>query len=154
MFELLTIIPAVQKFLIWGWVDALESGKFSQTNGCLRATYNMDYGVEARYCCLGVFCETVAPVVGGKWNQYSDFVTPSVINVWGDFSPMTGNLNLDFAALFGMEQHHLDILIAMNDRAKCDFNQIAQVVRTMFVSDRLGLDVGHARVVGDIQLSA
>ncbi len=47
------------------WADALESGEFQQTCGCLHDAKG--------YCCLGVLCETVKRHTGtGKWEDLGD----------------------------------------------------------------------------------
>lgn len=43
------------------WVDALRSGEYKQTDGCLKDSIG--------YCCLGVLCELHNKVTGdGQWN--------------------------------------------------------------------------------------
>lgn len=43
------------------WVEALRSGDYPQTKGCLRNTKG--------FCCLGVASDLYVKEVGGKWEQ-------------------------------------------------------------------------------------
>ena len=54
------------------WVEALRSGKYEQGNECLRK--------GDKFCCLGVFCEVVAP---GLYHNRSATIPNPIANQFG-----------------------------------------------------------------------
>lgn len=84
------------------WLAALRSGKFHQTEGCLKEVIN---GQKA-YCCLGVLCETM----GASYKGSDDFPSQIVLNK------------------AGLTQNQADKLAKMNDDSGDDFKQIAAYI--------------------------
>ena len=110
------------------WVDALRSGKYTQTRGALRS----DEGNNPKFCCLGVACDLYAQEVGGSWgpmeqrgyvkftdpedNVASDFLTPAVTKWLGLLWDNGGNV-----------KHSL---LRLNDSYKYTFAQIADHIES------------------------
>lgn len=92
------------------WIEALRSGKYSQSTGTLRDTNG--------YCCLGVLCDIVAGEIGTGWERRSNSycfdgkpysMLPQVVcNYVGEFPQVT--------------------LITMNDAQGTSFNEIADYI--------------------------
>jgi len=67
------------------WLDALRSGKYSQTTGHLRkieARDTTDHALREGYCCLGVLCDIVDPM---RW------VAPTLSDSTGRYCYMNPN---------------------------------------------------------------
>jgi hypothetical protein len=58
------------------WLEALRSGKYKQTDGCLRYT---DQNGSHGYCCLGVLCDIHAKETKHKWHDDKYFGKPSML---------------------------------------------------------------------------
>lgn len=60
------------------WLEALESGKYKQGQGCLRSqaeiTSNDGAKTQLAYCCLGVLCE----VAGLPWQERKADSSPDI----------------------------------------------------------------------------
>jgi hypothetical protein len=90
------------------WVDALRSGKYKQGQTYL---LNKENG---SYCCLGVLCE----VVGASGWQDDAQLPPEIQDLTG------------VSALGRIPNaiHGYDLLSALNDSLKYDFNRIADII--------------------------
>lgn len=89
------------------WIEALRSGKYSQTQRVLRR----DEDDSQSYCCLGVFCDLVAP---DKWVSVASRAGYSFNNIFDSFKSQNSTLVLD--------------LIRMNDVEDKNFAEIADYV--------------------------
>lgn len=108
------------------WVDALRSGEFKQTKGCLQDADG--------YCCLGVACDLYSKVHNISWasglldrknfldaSQY----LPSVVVAWlglKDFSGSVFNRKEDGSVECKV------CLLDLNDRKNFTFEEIAKVI--------------------------
>jgi hypothetical protein len=102
-------------------VDALRSGKYEQTTGCLRS--------EDSFCCLGVACDLAAEDVDGGWDgdwfdagsgNRTDSVLSPVVCEWIGFRYVDGEYYI------GREQVNLS---GQNDRGKT-FAEIADIIES------------------------
>lgn len=96
------------------WVEALRSGKYTQTDAFLRR------GDE--YCCLGVLCD-----ISGKaqWGSISDYV--NIFVPGGGLSDTSGTLLESFTDSIGLPRSVHDELYTMNDEGKT-FPEIADYI--------------------------
>ena len=102
-----------------GWLEALWSGKYKQTRGCLR---NND-----TFCCLGVACDIYAKEKKVKWGHKrygatyfmgSDDLLPSSVKEWLGLFSESGRV----------KQGPYANLTALNDYKKLTFKQIADFI--------------------------
>lgn len=103
------------------WLTALESGKYRQTRGQLRAAQGKSYG----YCCLGVLCN-LHKDKENKWDN-SVFEAPS------DFFPGETEVYFEMPPDSFLEKVKVDTKLAdelatMNDNGKT-FKEIAAFLR-------------------------
>jgi hypothetical protein len=101
------------------WIEALRSGKYTQTTGRLRSMAypdNQPQPAAASFCCLGVLCEVVDPLgwVGTEWNYQDD--------------RHNKNLPDRFRTAIEMTPEQETWLIRMNDDDQFSFEQIAAVI--------------------------
>lgn len=112
------------------WLEALRSGKYPQTKHRLKTSEG--------YCCLGVLCEIVKPVLGLDWviteDEYGDTVSYRM-GQWGERSGLPDEVR----ALVGLEDSLVEVgvikfeglkhqtLAHLND-AGADFEFIANVI--------------------------
>ena len=107
------------------WVDALESGKYTQTEGTLKDAYG-------GFCCLGVACDVSGL---GKWDKD------------GFYLKEDGGLPKKVVDYFGLEDstgfevkkgsYIGKFLTDLNDAAGLSFKQIAKYVRK-WAKDKYG----------------
>lgn len=90
------------------WIEALESGKYRQTQGRLAAPVNK----KRAYCCLGVLCE----VAGIPRERYT---------YDGDSAYLSPNLLTKFE-ITDIQQ---SVLTKMNDEELSSFKEIAQWIK-------------------------
>lgn len=116
-----------QKANIQKWVDALRSGKYSQTGAALK--YVTSSGPS--YCCLGVLADVfIAPKWLDSANTESQRTGPRHFKLESTGGPFSnswfGRLPGEwFEGLTGLSDNDQDKLIAMNDRQNKSFNDIA-----------------------------
>lgn len=106
------------------WLEALRSGKYTQTQGVLRRDKPADRR-SAGHCCLGVLCDVIDPTrwmdVGGgisAWGERSSTAFPNA-----DYIPHPVYLSL--SSRVGGDTMVASFLAAQNDDGKWNFNQIA-----------------------------
>jgi hypothetical protein len=98
------------------WIAALNSGKYTQTNGALRNSKG--------YCCLGVLCDVVAP---SKWETSLPRAGPDGVSYRLDhFHHSLGRAGEIYPHLFDQKLQHA--LIEMNDGRKFPFGVIAKYI--------------------------
>lgn len=109
------------------WLTALESGKYRQTRGQLRAAQGKSYG----YCCLGVLCN-LHKDKENKWDGSVFLATnvdydPTDIfdSVENDYFEMPPD---NFLAKVKVDEKLADELATMNDNGKT-FKEIAAFLR-------------------------
>lgn len=128
------------------WVEALESGKFSQTQDALRE--------NGGYCCLGVLCEVYKALTGeGEWvrdadesNQYHDYF---VVDANRDWSTLPDPI----AEAVGLNLDVQRELAGAND-TKVSFQQIASIIKTNEDPTSLGLAALRLREDREIEAEA
>jgi hypothetical protein len=114
------------------WVADLRSGKFPQTDNCLRNSYG--------FCCLGVLCDLYSRETGEEWetgfsNQFSmhgnDNVLPLEVRVWADL-PHEHGAYVTAAKCYDEGEdtkvYSTPSLTELNDQWQYDFKQIADVI--------------------------
>jgi hypothetical protein len=94
------------------WVEALRSGKYPQTSGCLRDTKG--------FCCLAVLCDIHSQETGTNWNDgdylnQSDILPPGVVK-WAELDSNNPILCEDMSATDA------------NDEEGLSFSQIADLI--------------------------
>ena len=120
------------------WVDALRSGKYTQTRGALRS----DEGNNPKFCCLGVACDLYAKETSmdGWWRKSkngefplykfvsgcssSEDALPILVAEWLGLKTVEGAFIPDHTGL------RLGSLIALNDDLRLDFAQIADIIES------------------------
>lgn len=119
------------------WVDALESGKFVQTQGALRRNSFDNDDKEVQFCCLGVACE-VARANGIRLDlakESSDYTW--IDNDWEDPSTDDGKLPELVCDWLGVEDPNPllngETCIALNDDQELSFPEIAQRIKETFL---------------------
>lgn len=120
------------------WVKALRSGTFKQTTGKLKDREDEPNGA---YCCLGVLCELSGISEFDEQNKYcGEFATlPPLVREWAglvsDIGGMEQGIHHSFINIDGEEdQNEYSSLTELNDDAKYDFNQIADVIEEQWKS--------------------
>ena len=120
--------------LLEEWVRALESGEYKQTDNTLR---RMRPDGTYTYCCLGVACDILVKRGIGKWDDASSscYVAddndsarvdlPHSVQVAFGLSGGSGELEkpVEEAGIYA------STLIALNDTARYNFKQIAEVIK-------------------------
>lgn len=94
------------------WLEALRSGRYTQTKGVLRNSEG--------YCCIGVLCDIVDP---DKWLGADEETT----RAWGD-ELTYGNLPLKIQEELGVLEH-CDLLPSLNDKGT-SFADIADIIES------------------------
>jgi len=110
------------------WLTALESGRYKQTTGQLRADFN---GKSYGYCCLGVLCN-IHKDKEHKWDS-STFLAPNLFydsinpfdSATDEYFEMPPNSFLDKVKV---DTVLADELATMNDNGKT-FKEIATFLR-------------------------
>jgi hypothetical protein len=92
------------------WIEALESGEYEQTIGCLRD--------RKGFCCLGVLCDL--PAVPGHWEDRGYRASDQ----WSSLG-----LSPDIRELIGIDPAAHENLTQLNDSGRT-FKEIAQYLRT------------------------
>jgi hypothetical protein len=123
----------MNKKLAKNWAEALESGKYKQTDSVLAIK---DSG-RTTYCCLGVLCR-----VAQKMPEFKRFKglleksvksedTSSLTEI--DISPAPGRRNYrSFRNEIGMSSAQEKKFISLNDDKNASFKEIAKVVRKKY----------------------
>jgi hypothetical protein len=111
------------------WVKALRSGAYKQGKGQL-------FDEKGGYCCLGVLCDLAmmegvtdfTPSNQTATNKYGgsyDFL-PGEVKKWAGMKTEDGSLrNIEIETLSG---YTANSLTEINDEAKYDFDQLADVI--------------------------
>lgn len=108
------VLPFFEK-----WMEALESGEFSQTTGTLQYHDN--------FCCLGVLCKTQGRLIDGYDGQ-ERCCLPEGNPCFSELS-QEGNFPLGCTVTYrGTE---MNSLAALNDRG-ATFEEIAKVIRVFW----------------------
>ena len=121
------------------WVDALRSGKYTQTRGALRN----DEGNNPKFCCLGVACDLYAKETNvDGWRKIetglntlykfvsdessSEDALPESVAEWLGLNSVEGEFDPELAGL------KVSTLIALNDDhdMRYDFKKIADVIES------------------------
>jgi len=115
------------------WVEALRSGKYTQTNKALRDNKGM--------CCLGVLCDvvdtsrwrldtTLSKIEDNPWAYFSEMLEDA--DGWnGDRlfeSCEDSELPQDVRGLTGISLHSMSKCIDLNDAQSKTFTEIADIV--------------------------
>jgi len=130
------IVTRTRKQAFLNWIDALESGKYRQTQGQLRDShYDRGGHVRHSFCCLGVLCDLARKDGGPKWDSHTTEWYDELENQV--FSPVDGELPLDMRQFMGMSAAHETRLISMNDDGKASFKEIAKYIRTVVMPEAL-----------------
>jgi hypothetical protein len=100
------------------WVDALESGKYTQGNGFLNK--------DGTHCCLGVLCDIIDNT---RWIPKNLETHPdSIINNWGLNTSLLPTA-ISFQCKENSQNYSIDNdLMRMNDSMKYSFKEIAQYI--------------------------
>lgn len=128
------------------WVEALRSGKYAQTNGCLKD--------DSGFCCLGVAADVIAP---SQWlktkddqghyrfrNQKNDAYLP--IEDWNRLIPK--NLKIknkeysgdDWDSEFYEFEPSQEEMAELNDSKNLNFNEIADIIETWWTDNPIDPD--------------
>ena len=121
------------------WVDALRSGKYTQTRGVLRN----DEGNEPKFCCLGVACDLYAKETNvDGWQKIetgvntlyrfvsegssSEAALPRPVAEWLGLNSVEGEFDPELAGL------KVSTLIALNDdcNMRYNFKKIADIIES------------------------
>jgi hypothetical protein len=120
----MTYTKAQQKKNRKKWLKALRSGKYEQTTGALKNSY------EDSFCCLGVLCDVYKKdVKAGDWNGAafvdkdgactSSVPPPDVVSWVG--------LNCDDGE-YKTKKGKINWLPHLNDNSRMSFKQIANII--------------------------
>lgn len=111
------------------WVDALESGEYTQGTGMLKYSYDGD---NESYCCLGVLCDVLSKLEGeqhGTWDDRSNFVTGSRYNAEDPYDMYGTSFIPDvIAKSLGIDWLQQNILAGINDESE-DFTETTQWIK-------------------------
>lgn len=100
------------------WIKALESGKYAQTEYCLR---------DARgFCCLGVFCDVVEPD-GWSKEKYMGMLMKNAISHKRSVSLLSQRMR----EMIDLSDYHMDRVVEMNDNGST-FADIAIYLRELW----------------------
>jgi len=105
------------------WIDALNSGSYSQTEAVLRDEYG--------YCCLGVLCDIYRKDTGdGKWEEIEDCY--NFIDKDDQEKEVLPKSVRDWAEIQTPDPKLLDNLTATeaNDTFNMPFKDIAELLKT------------------------
>jgi hypothetical protein len=95
------------------WVAALRSKKYTQGRGNLHKRTNG----ELYYCCIGALCDIINP----SWKYSLD-------NVGGWWNGSLYGIDTDTLHSIGLSESDQTVLIEMNDRKSCSFEEIASYI--------------------------
>lgn len=125
--------PVIEK-----WVEALESGNYSQGSGYL--SKKNAFGKQV-YCCLGVLCDlAVKEGVIPEPSQHPDDASVRIYNLWSASLPPEVR---DWAGMSDGNPY-VDLpdpdlpsasLAFLNDTSRYDFNSIAALIRHNFLEN-------------------
>lgn len=106
--------------LVNRWIEALRSGKYTQTTGVLRN--------GSCFCCLGVLCDVSTDM--GKWVGGS--MSDCVDYVWSDIhhNHLSGQLPKNLREAAGLSEGNEQELMGMNDRGD-SFKKIANRIEAI-----------------------
>lgn len=103
------------------WVEALESGKYRQTQGQLREKVGGRYA----YCCLGVLCKLAEQDGGEKF--YGE--------IYGCETKLPPKHIMEF--MFDDGEDDADDLANLNDNEGYTFKQIAEYIRKNHMKEQI-----------------
>lgn len=115
------IINRTREEVLKRWVEALESGKYSQATGQLRYTNHLDS--IAGYCCLGVLCKLAEDDGGQKFSEYDVYGVDSCT----EFPPKE-------LMEFVFDVEFCESLAELNDNSHT-FKEIAGVIRAKMAEE-------------------
>lgn len=133
------------------WIEALESGKYRQVDGHLKAPKGKKgYG----HCCLGVLCDLYSKETGkGEWEggkgsktficskgkidhfgdlqdrDSSETELPEAVRKWAGMKTDCGELPTAIVVESEDVTRSYKNLVLLNDDAKYNFKQIAKVIK-------------------------
>lgn len=119
-------VPSPNVFNIRKWVDALRSGKYTQTTNHLHD--------KVGFCCLGVACDLYAkdtetgwdPIYNGRYSfEGEEAILPPSVRKWLGLSPNPMVQYVDG------ENH---TLASLNDNLKANFHTIADAIEKEYLS--------------------
>jgi hypothetical protein len=128
---------SINKEAMLEWVEALESGKFRQTDGTLS---NLEPGGHVSFCCLGVACEITRKhlLPNSNWKQFSRHNGRRTLQ-WGyagkDEYPDQEEEDLLPAAIrrhLGLTEVEQEDFAEANDKLGLTFKEIALTTRLAF----------------------
>jgi hypothetical protein len=106
------------------WIEALESGKYEQTNGCLQ-------NLEGQYCCLGVACELtgVGNFIEAPFDEYEYALPEYNENMYKDEKIVgDGVMPVNLRRKIKLTKRAQTRLYKMNDNG-VSFKEIAKWIR-------------------------
>lgn len=135
------------------WIEALRSGKYKQSKGCLH-TYTGEADDEEGFCCLGVACDVQQEATRGSWRIFdiddkkTELGIPHPGNASYGFviqkeegkNVVFGSLPRSVAALYGIPAIGITVTLRakyspfpahlsfLNDRLSASFSQIADIL--------------------------
>lgn len=115
-----------QAELVWKWLIALRSGKYTQVKGVLVKTYG-----SPGYCCLGVLAK-VAGYDDSDLSRYNTLEAESFPDLYSLLGSSKGSLKRDWPEMLDRITINLTVC---NDKLGFNFNQIADVIQYNFYYD-------------------
>ena len=103
------------------WLNALRSGEYSQSRGCLRTTEG--------FCCLGVLCDLYSKETGTEWEE---FKKDEALSSYSSFLEEIGTLPKEVMEWSGLKNpnpyfENMGSLAVLNDSGT-EFPKIADVI--------------------------
>lgn len=108
------------------WREALTSGEYEQTRGCLRNKHG--------FCCMGVICDLHAKETGAEWTPIEfendpqrylnkDAILPRKVMDWAGIKSTVGGINIEIEGIPEL----FTTLTAKNDSG-ATFKEIADLI--------------------------
>lgn len=103
------------------WMNALRSGEYSQTKGCLRT--------KNGFCCLGVLCDLYSKETGTGWEEFKE---DEALSTYSTFLEEIATLPKEVMEWSGLNQpnpysENWGSLASLNDGGT-EFLKIADVI--------------------------
>jgi hypothetical protein len=125
----------MKKDIATKWVEALRSGKYKKTVGCLKKTENYENG---SFCALGVLCdiyqkENDNPLPEARLNPKAK---KTKVSINGEFDVLPKPV-MDWAGIYQSDARIPSMqanIPELNDDQKLSFKEIADVIETHFES--------------------
>lgn len=117
----------MKKELKQKWIDALRSGKYTQTFGALKRVEEYE-GNPVGDCCLGVLCEVMELPYVIVGDGIAEFTFPGTMRD-------TGSLPYSFMEMIEIDLVDVDRLVGMNDKYGFTFKEIADWIELNIKGD-------------------